>query len=133
MKDRKTKPNAREYDQTDCPLCPGDSVLQSGIYEICHNDEPRSQVILTVGAVFPLCRKCGEKVRYKLVRAVPHISEDPDFRESCTQSDNPLKDATVRKQIFPQQLGQAYGFRFDQGDMQAWREGSETGNLQGHS
>ena len=111
----------RSYDQTDCLLCPGEPVTQSGIYEICHEDEPRVNVVLVRDSIFPFCRRCGERVRYKLVMAAPHISEDSDFVEDTSGSDNPpfpLASSTVS----PVQLGFAHGFRYSQDDVQARRE-----------
>ncbi|MGZ4859958.1 MAG: hypothetical protein ACXV8M_10415, partial [Candidatus Angelobacter sp.] len=34
--------NIAAFDQSDCTLAPGELVDQSGIYEICHQDEPRA-------------------------------------------------------------------------------------------
>jgi hypothetical protein len=104
-------------------------VADSGLYEICHYDEPRSTVILTVNDVFPHCRKCGDRVRYKLVQAVPHISEDPDFNEVVSAADNLQIDMTAPRQIVPLQLGWAHGFRFWQDTTQAGRDSSEVGDL----
>jgi hypothetical protein len=126
------RPSPNPYDQSDCPFEAATTVPESGIYQICHYDEPRATVILLTRGIFPLCRKCGDKVRYKLLKAVPHISEDPDFREPFTEPQNRQEDRTTPSHDFPQQLGQAYGFRFEQDDMQAWRESRETGDLPSH-
>jgi len=67
------------FDQSDCPLTPGRVVDQTGIYEICHPNEGRQTVLLLYGAVFPPCPRCGDSVRYRLVRAAPYIFDDPDF------------------------------------------------------
>jgi hypothetical protein len=108
-----------KYTQSDCPYSAGELILQSGLYEICHYDEPRTQTVLVTKSVFPFCRHCGEKVRYKLIRAVPHISEDPDFNEMLDDSDNPPKDDFPRRRALPLQLGLAYGFRFWQDSAQS--------------
>jgi hypothetical protein len=100
-----------QFDQTDCTLNPGELIQHSGIYEICHEDETRATVILVRNTVFPLCRECGERVRYKLLRPVPHISEDEDFREDPS-SDNPGYLMQVPTSTLPVQLGRAHGFRF---------------------
>src|SRR5882757_2655614 len=113
-------------DQSDCPYLPGEVITQSGLYEICHRDEPRTSVILTVNGFFPFCRKCEGRVRYKLLQAVPHISEDPDFNES---PDNLDIEMLPHKQHFPLQLGLTHGFRFWQDTTQAGTESSETGDL----
>ena len=116
-------------DQSDCPYSPGQPVSESGVYEICHYDEPRTTIILTLNGIFPYCRNCGEKVRYKLVKAVPHISEDPDFMESTLTVADLHSKTTVQQQNLPVQLGWAHGFRFWQDTAQAGRDSSEAGNL----
>jgi hypothetical protein len=115
------------YDQSDCTLLPGDLIEHSGVYEICHFDENRATVILTRNAIFPYCRRCAERVRYKLIQPVPHISEDPDFREEV--SDNPDYLMQVPNKTFPMQLGKAHGFRFQQDVLQTWPGGPEGGDL----
>ena len=40
-----------EFDQSDCPYNAGEAIDQSGVYEICHFDEPRTLVILGTGLV----------------------------------------------------------------------------------
>ena len=114
------------FDQSDCPYSPGEVIAHSGLYEICHHDEPRTSVILTVNAFFPFCRKCENKVRYKLLQAVPHISEDPDFNESVPTADIEM---ITQKNNFPLQLGLTHGFRFWQDTTQGGREGSEAWDL----
>jgi hypothetical protein len=121
------KPNG--FDQTDCPYPAGATIEQSGLYEICHYDEPRTRVVLVLNGVFPFCRRCGDKVRYKLVQAVPHISEDPDFNEFLEEPYNPAIDSASPNHALPVQLGLAYGFRFCQEPIQTWRPGPESGDL----
>jgi len=117
------------FDQSDCTHSPGEEVAKSGLYEICHYDEPRATAILTINEVFACCRKCGEKVRYKLVRAVPHISEDPDFHEiTAPAKDDVLIPPMTQRQVFPVQLGCDHGFRFWQ-DPQTGGDCSEAGDL----
>ena len=82
------KSKKARFDQSDCVFNPGESVPHTGIYEICHEDESRVTVILLRESVFPQCRQCAERVRYKLVQVAPHISEDEDFREEPL-ADNP--------------------------------------------
>jgi len=118
------------FDQDDCPYLAGDTIQQSGLYEICHHDEPRTKVVLLHSGVFPYCRRCADKVRYKLVQAVPHISEDPDFNELFNEPYNPSLEMAVPKPVVPVQLGLAYGFRFCQDLLPAWRESVETRDLQ---
>ncbi len=118
-----------ESDRTDCYLNPGELVEVSGIYEICHADEQRATVLLTRGSFFPFCKKCGEHVRFKLLQAAPHIGEDPDFMESESSWDNSLMNKGTQTNAFPTQLGMAHGFRFCQEVVQAWRVGTEAGDL----
>jgi hypothetical protein len=119
-------------DQSDCPFSVGELVEQSGIYEICHVDEPRVSVLLIRHTIFPYCRRCGDSVRYKLVQAAPHISEDPDFLEDFedfTETDNPPLKMTTPNNTFPLQLGIAHGFRFWQDVVSTWRSGPKGGDL----
>lgn len=118
------------YDQSDCPLLPGEIVQESGVYEICHADEPRVSVLLLKNTFFPYCKQCGEDVRYRMVQAAPHISEDPDFLEDFPEihPDNPETRIVIPNNTSPQQLGIAHGFRFWQ-IVQAWTNGPDGGSL----
>lgn len=127
MQQQHSKP--LRYDQSDCPLNPGETVEQSGIYEICHSDEPRTTLLLLRNSFFPYCRKCGDSVRFKLIHAAPHISEDPDFSEAVPEPDNSLLNKATPTSLFPMQLGTAHGFRFVQEVAPAWGAGSENGDL----
>jgi hypothetical protein len=117
------------FDQTDCLLAPGEMVEQSGIYEICHQDEPRATVILMRNTIFPYCRRCGERVRYKVLELIPHISEDPDFQEDAPGTDNPSHKMMIPTFTFPMQLGREHGFRFQQETLQAWAGGPLGGDI----
>jgi hypothetical protein len=121
--------NITIFDQDDCQLAPGELVRQSGIYEICHQDEPRATVILMRHTVFPYCRRCGDQVRYKVLELVPHISEDPDFQEDTPKPDNPHLKMEIQTSSFPMQLGRAHGFRFQQDTLQAWTAGPQAGDI----
>lgn len=121
--------NTARFDQTDCILAPGELVEHSGIYEICHQDEPRASVILMRNTIFPYCRRCGESVRYKVLELIPHISEDPDFQEDSPATDNPPHKMMIPTSTFPMQLGRAHGFRFQQEIVQAWPGGPGGGDL----
>jgi hypothetical protein len=121
--------NDVQFDLSDCTLTPGDLVSESGIYEICHADEPRVRVLLLRNTFFSYCKQCGDRVRYKLIKAVPHISEDPDFLEDFEEEDNSSTELTIPNNTIPRQLGLAHGFRFWQQLIQAWAGGSEGGDL----
>ena len=105
--------------QADCLLQPGTLVSQSGLYEICHNGESRSTVILIKSTVFPYCRDCGEDVRFRLIKAAPHISEDPDFIEFVGDPEYDSQDSADPRIVFVTQLGLDHGFRYSQEDIQA--------------
>ncbi len=61
----------------------GDSVKQSGIYEVLHDREHRTvhDVVLLAGDTFPPCETCDQRVRFRLVRTAPYIFQDADFEE----------------------------------------------------
>ena len=62
---------------------PGDTVKQSGIYEVVHDQEHRSahEVVMIAGDAFPNCETCDQNVRFRLVRTAPYIFQDQDFEE----------------------------------------------------
>ena len=111
------------YDQSDCMFCPGERVILSGIYEICHHDEPRVKALLVRNTIFPLCKRCADQVRYKLVRPAPHISEDADFIEGGPGADLPPTTGASLS-THPVQLGFDHGFRYSQEYLQNGREDS---------
>lgn len=61
----------------------GDSVRQSGIYEVIHDRDHREahEVVMISGEHFPDCETCKDKVRFRLVRTAPYIFQDEDFEE----------------------------------------------------
>jgi|SRR5579871_675020 len=61
----------------------GDTVRQSGIYEVIHDRSHRDvhDVVMISGDRFPDCETCKEKVRFRLVRTAPYIFQDEDFEE----------------------------------------------------
>ena len=67
--------------------------------------------VLVRGERFPVCNRCEEEVRYKLLQAVPHISEDPDF---ALPADNPANLSASPIGQFPRQLGATHGYRYCQ-------------------
>ena len=70
------RPNGRHYRA-------GDSVRQSGIYEVLHDRDHREmhEVVMISGDNFPDCDTCKDKVRFRLVRTAPYIFQDEDFEE----------------------------------------------------
>ena len=61
----------------------GDTVRQSGIYEVIHDRNHREahEVVMISGENFPDCETCKERVRFRLVRTAPYIFQDEDFEE----------------------------------------------------
>jgi hypothetical protein len=61
---------------------PGDTVPNSGIYRVVHDEEhaEEHEVTCVSGKPFPPCRDCGSDVRFKLVRKAKHISKQRYFR-----------------------------------------------------
>ncbi len=62
---------------------PGDTVRQSGIYEVLHQKEhrPTHEVVMVSGDQFPACDLCDHNVRFRLSRAATYIFHDEDFEE----------------------------------------------------
>ncbi len=63
----------------------GDTVRQSGIYEVIHDRNHRDvhEVVMISGQQFPDCETCKEKVRFRLIRTAPYIFQDEDFEENA--------------------------------------------------
>ena len=62
---------------------PGDSVLESGIYEVVHDAQHRAahEVVMITNDHFPVCDTCTDQVRFRLIRTAPYIFSDEDFEE----------------------------------------------------
>lgn len=60
---------------------PGDTIRQSGIYEVLHDREHREthEAVMIGGERFPDCETCKDKVRFRLIRTAPYIFQDEDF------------------------------------------------------
>ena len=61
----------------------GELAEQSGVYNVLH-EEHRNQHLATVfkGQRFPACARCGDRVRFVLIRPAAVIDEDADFQQS---------------------------------------------------
>ena len=72
------KGNGRSYK-------PGDTVRQSGIYEVVHDREHRGahEVVMVSGDLFPPCDTCRDRVRFKLAHSATYIFFDQDFENSA--------------------------------------------------
>lgn len=62
---------------------PGDTVRQSGIYEVIHERDHRAahEAVMVSGDLFPTCDFCADKVRFRISRAATYIFHDQDFEE----------------------------------------------------
>ena len=62
---------------------PGDVVPESGIYYVLHSrcTSDIREATFVAGQQLPPCRVCGSRVRFQLKQAIPHISEDRDFKK----------------------------------------------------
>ena len=72
---------------------PGEIVALGGVYWVIHHQHRvRHRVCLDSGTLFPLCRKCSEKVRFEFAAEVPHresleiIYQDIDFSVRAAHS-----------------------------------------------
>ncbi len=55
---------------------PGENVERSGVYEAFHSlHRVTHKVTLIAGHPFPLCSRCRDRVRFKLVKANPSLNE----------------------------------------------------------
>lgn len=63
---------------------PGETVRETGIYEVVHDRGHRAthEAVMLAKDTFPACDTCYEKVRFRLVRTAPYIFDDMDFEET---------------------------------------------------
>jgi hypothetical protein len=60
---------------------PGEKPPIAGIYQVMHyRHRLYHDVTILEGPVFPACRSCGERVRFRLVRSAEPVESDRDFR-----------------------------------------------------
>lgn len=71
---------SRETLNSDKLFRPSEKVTQSGIYELVHECENVGTIVMLRNQLFPVCQDCGSRVRFRLLRAAPHIREDSDFQ-----------------------------------------------------
>lgn len=80
---------ARRKTATDLPdannvLVSGQSARYSGIYALEHNSSAvgieDGEVFIRKGTTLPFCQDCGHPVKFKLLKKMQYIAEDPDFR-----------------------------------------------------
>jgi hypothetical protein len=60
---------------------PGQPVLESGIYEVIHDENHRQahEAVMHRSDLFPVCDQCELRVRFKLIHSAPYIFDDEDF------------------------------------------------------
>jgi hypothetical protein len=59
------------------------TVPASGIYRVIHQGHAGpEELVLIRNASFPACTQCRKAVKYELIHAAPHLSEDEDFKAS---------------------------------------------------
>ena len=59
----------------------GETIPESGIYEVMHQDNHRTmhESVMVKGDPFPHCDTCDARVRFRVVRTAPYIFHDEDF------------------------------------------------------
>jgi DNA-directed RNA polymerase subunit RPC12/RpoP len=66
---------------------PGEKVLTTGIYAASHYQHRLPHEVFAVeGDQFPSCRRCGNRILFKLIQAATHIAEDRDFSKTTRGS-----------------------------------------------
>lgn len=70
-------------------MAPGEKVGRAGVYRAHHQrHRPSHNSILQQGETFPLCRVCGDAVRFEFIQTVneseeiEHIGYDRDFMDA---------------------------------------------------
>jgi hypothetical protein len=77
----KERSHRRKPAQHSKMFLPGQPVLESGIYEVIHDQGHRQahEAVMYRSDLFPVCDQCEMKVRFKLIRSAPYIFDDEDF------------------------------------------------------
>lgn len=71
----------------------GEAIPASGIYRIFHLAHRSSHdVTLLKDEKFPPCNKCGDKVYFELVREVPELNRDYDFKVRLFEVPHPEEE-----------------------------------------
>jgi hypothetical protein len=64
------------------PLGTGERTVVSGIYQVLdHPHFSEGELFLRKGSMLSSCPVCGEPARFRLVKKIVHIGEDPDFQQ----------------------------------------------------
>lgn len=80
----KPRPHSGGSDRPQSLFSAGDSVRETGIYEVIHDRGHRvaHEVVMLNGDAFPACDTCEQRVRFRLIRTAPYIFQDEDFGET---------------------------------------------------
>ena len=72
-------------------------VPESGVYEVKHSSHRlKHEVTILKGSLFPLCKRCGADVRFRLVNAVrehAHWHAGKDFGDLLISAQTPEPEA----------------------------------------
>ena len=61
-------------------LASGESARHSGLYNVEHgSDVIEQEIFIRKGTLLPFCQDCGNPIKYRLVKRMEYIAEDPDF------------------------------------------------------
>ena len=61
-------------------LASGESAAHSGIYKLEHwPHDAEEEIFIRKGTQLPFCHRCTGPLKFRLIRKVVYIAEDPDF------------------------------------------------------
>jgi hypothetical protein len=64
---------------------PGENVLATGIYTAMHYRHRLPHEVFAVqGDQFPACKRCGNRIRFKLMQTAMHVTADRDFSKTVS-------------------------------------------------
>ncbi|MGH9521692.1 MAG: hypothetical protein ACRD3E_04080 [Terriglobales bacterium] len=59
---------------------PGERAEATGVYRAVHlRHRMPHEITVLEGEIFPLCKRCGEHVRFELIHAAPRLTGDVDL------------------------------------------------------
>lgn len=66
---------------SDCFLASGERAAHSGIYQLEHQSHnAEEEIFIRNGTKLPFCPRCTRPIRFRLIKKLPYIAEDPDFQ-----------------------------------------------------
>ena len=78
----------------------GEEIVETGLYRVFHGDQRLSHdAVLCAGRPFPRCGECGDDMQFELLRSLPQLDRDRDFRSlTLYQIPHPsVEHAKIRK------------------------------------